>query len=188
MIQNKVIRTALQLSKLVLGICVLAGLAFIIFVIHWQVSPQSYQAVEVSQVFKPGYGVNGFHWVLNKKASTQGIWLSELNPWMVYWLLLRGLVFIVLSFLITRAFQRILVSIHSIETFHQNNVKQFKIIARYGLIAFFFSVFNFSYIQGEFDINFHLATAPLLLTISSYVLAEVFREGNKLSEDQKLMI
>jgi len=188
MIQNRVIKIALKISKLILGICVLAGVAFVGFVIHWHISPKSYEAVEVSQVFKPGFGVNGFHWVLGKKASAQGLWLSDLSPLMIYWLLLRGLIFIVLSFLITQAFQRILVSIHSIETFHQNNVKQFKIIAQYGLIAFFFSFFNFSYIQGEFDINFHLATAPLLLTISSYVLAEVFREGNKLSEDQKLMI
>lgn len=187
MIQNKVVKSAWGFTRAIQGLCLILGVAFVLLLIHWHISPATYSVVDVSQAFQPGYGIRGIRLELNKSNSA-GIWLSDLNHWTLYWLLLRGFIFTGLTWFIAQAVLRILSSIRSLETFHANNVKQLKIIARYWFVAFFFSCFNFSYIKGSFNVNLEIAFAPLLLAISSYVLAEVFHEGNQLSEDQKLMI
>lgn len=189
MIQNRVIRYALWTSKIIKGACLILGVAFLVLVAHWHISPLSYDSVEVSEAFRPGYGVNGFRLKLGDKIIPDtGTKLSKLPSLMIYWLLLRAVIFVGLTWLMIGVAQKILKSISSFETFHQNNVVQFRVLARYGLIAFIFSCFNFSYLNESLDVYFQITWSPLLLMISSYVLAEVFREGNRLREEQKLII
>jgi len=186
---NRILQTASILGKLIIGLGVALFVLFFVALIYWHVQPSAFSMVDLQATLKAGFGVNGIR-IYSNADSIPGnaVLMSEINQWLLYWIFIRGLIFIVLTVLITLSALRIIRSIRSLRTFYRDNVRQFKRIAFYGFIAFFFSLFNISYLDGQFDLHLKTAFGPLVLAIGALVLAEVFKEGAQLLDDQKLII
>lgn len=187
--RNKVISSARVLSKIVRWLCYLFFGLFTIIVIHWHIAPDNYNQLEVTDGFKAGYGVNAFQWkpstVMTENLALR---MSELPAVMVYWLYLRAVIFFTITLFIIREADYILKSVASLKTFYDQNEEHFRKIARWAFIGFILSCFNFSYLNQGFQLDFRLVFAPLLLSIGSLVLAEIFSEGKELSEDQRMIV
>ncbi len=187
--RNKIISSAKVLSRIVKWLCYLFFGLFTVVVIHWHIAPDTYYQLEVTDGFKAGYGVNAFQWhpssTITGKPSLQ---LSELPTAMIYWLYLRAVIFFAITLLIIREIDYILKSVASLKTFYDQNEEHFRKIARWALIGFILSCFNFSYLDTGFQLDFKLVFPPLLLSIGSLVLAEIFSEGKELSEDQRMIV
>ncbi len=187
--RNKVIESARVLNRIVKWLCCIFFALFTGIIIHWHSSPETYRALEVTDAFKAGYGINDLQWKSGKSEPDENaLYLSTLSAPMVYWLYLRTLIFFFITLRIIRETDHILRSIASLKTFYDQNQHHFRKIARSAFIAFPLSCFNFSYLYGNFQLDLKLVFAPLLLSIGSLVLAEIFSEGKELSEDQRMIV
>ncbi len=187
--QNKTIRLASILGKLLIGICCLLYLSFLIAFVYWHFDQTAFQLVDLNDAFKAGYGVNGVQYYQHSaQLPSNAVPMSELSPGMMYWLFFRISIFVALTILITRSALRIVHSIGSLKTFYQDNIRHLRTIALYGFIAFVFSTFNFLSFEGQSNLFLKTAFGPLVLSVGALVLAEVFREGKNLLEEQNLII
>ncbi len=186
---NYIINAASILSKVVLWICVLFLLVFVFILIHWHFDRSAYSSVVFLNDLPSGANIGNLKIYTGDAVPKPGdLLLSELHPIMIYWLLLRALVFFGLTIGIVIHVNRILTSIKNIDTFYEGNIIQFQKMARLGFILFVLSCFNFSYINGISDFHISIAFGPLLFAVSCLVLAEVFKAGKRLLEDKNMII
>jgi hypothetical protein len=113
---------------------------------------------------------------------------GNLNTITIALFFFQGVAVLGLLYLVFARIQKIISSFQNLKTFTQGNVDSFKRIGRHCLLIFLFS--SISYLSHEegsvmlFKINF----APLLFALASFILAEIFKEGQKLYENEKLTI
>lgn len=188
--KNKIILIAQGLCRFVQGFLIFMGVLFTVVLVHWHFSPESYALVELPGGSKSGFYGQGFRIisVSYKAANPNAVILSQVSAGMLYWLYLRTLVIMTLTFFMFRSVRRILGSIKSLKTFCQDNIIAFQRIGKYALGIFVLTSFNLWIVPGDSDVNLNLALGPLLVGIFSLVMAEVFKEGNQLIEDRNLMI
>jgi hypothetical protein len=79
-------------------------------------------------------------------------------------------------------------SIQSLETFRQRNITSFRKIGQLFIALFLVNLFHFGMDDGAWELTIQFEPIYLLGTLIGYVLAEIFREGNNLMEEQKLTI
>lgn len=80
-------------------------------------------------------------------------------------------------------------SIKSFTTFNLQNAKSFKKLGNLVLVIFALQLIEILPEEdGGFQITLGLQFGPLLMALVFYILAEVFKEGNKLQEEQNLTI
>ena len=186
---NKTLYIALLAARGVIGLCILFFLLFLVVIIWWHIEPEAFHRVDVSQAFLPGFGVGGIQvYLSNQQIPTESLLLSKLSPAMLYWTAFRALFFFIISLLILRKVAMVLQSLKSLDIFYQSNIIHFKHISVYAFLAFLFSSINGYWDGNTWDLDLKIVFAPLLFSIGSAVLAEVFREGYKLSQEQKLII
>lgn len=188
--RNRIIVIAKGLCRFMEIFLMLFAVLFTGVLIHWHFSPETYALVELPSALKGGFTGQDFR-IINASDGenlTNQVLLSELTPGMLYWTYLRTLAFLSLMFLIVKEVRRILGSIESLETFRQDNVIAFQKIGRYALIIFFLASFNVWVVPGDSNINLNFALGPLLFAVFALVMAEVFKEGNRLMEDSNLTI
>ena len=106
----------------------------------------------------------------------------------MYIVFIKYTAILVLVFLCVKEFQRVAESVKNIQTFKEGNVQSFIKLGKYLFILFLlysFSFFNFE--QGRLSIV-SISFLPLVLMLLAFVMAEIFKEGNQLSEDNDLTI
>lgn len=88
-------------------------------------------------------------------------------------------------FLCFKEFQNI---IESLESFKKSNVLSLKKIAKYLLFIFIGNFYVFiGFEEGSFS-AINISYSTLILAILSLILAEVFKEGNQLMEENRLTV
>lgn len=188
MAKNTIIRYSTLLTKFLLGLCILFFMVLTAGVILWHFDPGILHRVEVTDSFQTGYGVHDIRYHLDGDMPADAVQPSELSRGMVWWLWLRGGFFLVITVLILRTVLQVLRSIAGIHTFYHDNIGHFRRMARLGFIAFAVSCFNVSTLDGDFRIVLDIAFGPLLFAVACLVLAEVFREGEQLLQENNMII
>lgn len=187
--RNKILYFARFLTRFILILCFLFFTILVITIIYWHADPKAFSNVDVTHSFKAGFGVNNIRILFPAvQASSGTILLSDLNHAMIYWLFIRASLFLLLATFIIKRILLILKSIHNLTTFYSRNIRHFQEIASYAFLAFLLSCFNFSYLEGQFNLSIDLPFAPLSFAVSALVLAEIFKEGKQLLEDQNMII
>jgi hypothetical protein len=188
--RNRIIVIAKGLCRFMQIFLILFALLFTGVLIHWHFSPESY-ALVVLPGAREGLGL-GLDFriisVSDAESPNNGVLLSQLSVGMLYWLYLRTLLLLSLTFLIFRSVLQILGSIESLKTFRQDNIVAFQKIGKYTLGIFVLTSFNIWIVPGDSNLNLTLAFGPLLIAVFALVMAEVFKEGNRLMEDSNLTI
>jgi hypothetical protein len=95
---------------------------------------------------------------------------------------------LVLIYLAIYQFQKVLHSVKKLETFHQTNVDAFKNIGYYCLLITALSVFSYWDFESYSTISFSVSLEILLIALIAFILAEIFKEGNNLMEENKLTV
>ncbi|SIN66165.1 DUF2975 domain-containing protein [Algoriphagus halophilus] len=113
----------------------------------------------------------------------------QFNHWLI------GLIFLLMIFQtflfwkITKASLLIIRSIENFDTFNIQNATALRKLGNLVLILFALQLIKFlPQTGGGFDIKIGIEFGTLLMALIFYILSEVFREGNKLQEEQNLTI
>jgi hypothetical protein len=178
--------------------CILTGLF-----IHWHITPESYQSVQVivkdkritlsqaeTVAAKPLPGkdkVKSKIGRINSDGEKQ-FYLKDLNPASLYFTFFQLVLAAILSLLMVQEVVRILKSVQELKTFTSRNVKSFRSLGYLCLaMAALNSVLVLSTNQDaimSFSPDFTLLTCML----AAFIMAEIFKEGHNLSEQDQLTI
>ena len=112
----------------------------------------------------------------------------KLDGWFLIWTFFKMSSTILCSLLIVTQILKIIRSIKSLETFKQNNINAFRKIAMIFLVIFGLNIFDVTQSSEQLQMTFQLSLEHLLAAAACYILSEVFKEGNKLMEDNQLTI
>lgn len=188
--KNNLLNFCILLCK---GFCVLQVAAFValtVAFIHFQVNPDYYD-------FKPAKFSSGdamFSYSFTEKWSAQPspdnseLSLNQITVFSLYLNYLQFSLMILFTFLSVREFVKVVTSVTRIETFRISNIYSFRKIGKYLLIVFILSGFSVIHFKEATFRSYSLHLMPLMLMIFSYIMAEIFREGNNLSEENQLTI
>lgn len=101
---------------------------------------------------------------------------------------IKGCLIILCQILIIREGLRVVDSIKSLATFRLDNIHSFRKIGNLFVLLFVLNIPQLSYQYDSWEFALQFEPSYLLGTLTGYLLAEIFREGNKLMEENKLTI
>lgn len=182
--QNRVIQSALLLTRLSLWLAIAVYGVMIFMLVYWLIDPTHFDQWVIVNPFIAGSA--GFQ--VQRTPVDQGIALSGLSAGMMYWLAIRTTFFFLLVFLALRKVLKVLNSVNATKVFHPDNVKNFKQLAMIGLIYAILCTVNFGVIDGISTVNLAIPFEPLLFAAGCWVLSEIFAEGQRLKEDSNSII
>ena len=190
--KNKLLNIAVVVCKSIRVIYIIAFIILTGIFIHVQIAPDSYK--------KGNYSFNN---------TTSGFQISKYNRWKIsspkledkdvytidkilktslYINYLKLVAILLFIFLATKEFQKIMQSVKNLKTFQKNNVYSFRKIGKYIFIIFLLS----SYVKVRFQQGgvsaTHINLTPLLFVLAAFIMAEIFKEGNALEEENDLTI
>ncbi len=177
--KNKYINLAKLVTKtLLLGDFLLAGI-LILMIILWQIDISYFDNIQLENdgsIFK--FTTNS-----NEVKSP----LSEYGG-LFYFICFRALMVTGILFLILKTVLQVLGSIDSLETFRKENVKSFRKMGKLFLIWFALATPTIRSIDDKLVMTVGFYLTYIVCVLICFVLAEIFSEGNKLMEDNKLTI
>jgi hypothetical protein len=128
-------------------------------------------------------------WKYNSSTNDHDIYnISNITTYSYCIIYLKFITMLILLYLCTKEFQNIIQSVKSFSTFKQNNVLSFKRIGKYLLIYFAITSYSVIYYNegGISSLNFNFTT--ILCILISFIMAEIFKEGNKLQLENDLTV
>lgn len=114
--------------------------------------------------------------------------LGALDGGHFYFLCVKALLSAGLLFFILRYVLKIIASVRHLETFRSQNVRYFQNIGKLFFIWLAVAFFHLSPLPDGEQITLSLELKYAVCALAAFVLAEVFKEGNRLEEENKLTI
>jgi hypothetical protein len=190
--RNRLLRVALALGK-ASRILILFGIAVVIFLfIHWKLDPDFYRTVQftihdggITFTERISAGEAGH---LPGSHREKWFYLNSLTPLSVTYTFVQILLSLVLGYLMVQSMIRILKSTQALQPFHEANINAFRKLGYFCLALLVLNSFRFLATDQASSIRFHINFTLLVFMLASFILAEIFREGQKLYEQEKLTI
>lgn len=114
--------------------------------------------------------------------------LSDLSRTSFYFTSFQIILSLVLIVLMLRKVRDILRSVKEFKTFTNTNVKSFKRLGDYCLALGALNCIYFLASDTEKDVSFNPSLTLLSFMLAAFILAEIFKEGQKLAETEQLTI
>ncbi|WP_420577593.1 hypothetical protein [Ekhidna sp.] len=174
---NNILKLATFAARFILLIDVLFGALFVFLMIArpLQLEFLEYISIEGGNIIRFG-----------KSTSPWEIPLSEYNGFFFYSRCIKALIIAGILYRIIQVAIRIIQSISNLDTFRIENVKSFRLMGKLFLIWFALDIISLHpSLSGSIV---ELSTNLVFWALICFVLAEIFSEGNKLMEDNKLTI
>ena len=192
--KNRLLNFALVISNIAKAFFVLLITAMSVVLVHWHISPETYKDVivtidssnEVRYVFKHNDTLAGP--VDNTLvAGTEGT-LSQLSHVSFYIHFLQTVGHFIILILIVNQIIRVIRSVKALETFRGDNSQAFRKIGVYCVAIALLTCFKWFEVSNHERMSFSVGVVPLAFALGAFILAEIFKEGNKLYEAEQLTI
>ncbi len=158
--------------------------------IHMQIHPEYYASWDLTKIFSSATYLQSYLEKWNTQPATDQELFSVQNmKW--YSLAINYLQIIsqlLLIFFGIREFHRIIRSVESFETFHKKSIDSFAKIGRYMFCYFILSGLVIISAREAHFRGYAIHFTPLILSVLAYMMAEVFRQGKQLLDENQLTI
>jgi len=187
MTKNRLLNIATVLCKFTKGLFTLAFIGLTFVFVHIQIHRDYYKDKKVD-FDKHNYTYSMTHKVKTETADKAIFTIENIKTYSLYitYFQLSGL--LVVLFLGTKEFQKVLESVKKVTAFEADNVTAFrrigKLIFIYALLTSF-SILEFN--EGGFR-GFGIPIKPIILILFAFIMAEVFKEGHALKQENDLTI
>lgn len=192
--KNTLLNIAIIICKFFRLIYIVIFLMLTGLFVHSQISPSSYKNLDFnSKINEYDFSMNSYS---TDKIIVNGVTpedsevftFDKLKYSSLYFNFIKFALVLFCSFLCLKEFQNVIESVKEIKTFQKRNVSSFRRIGKYLLVIFILmSYSSFTFQQGGIS-SFHISFTLLILSLLAYIMAEIFKEGRKLSEENKLTI
>ena len=175
-----------QLFKFSIAISII--IITIIF-IHFQLDRSSYSEWKFEEPKNDSIiHIETESYVSQKPQNEQIHYLSGWKIGSLYFNYLKITAILVFLYLSINQFRTVLKSVRKYETFHQTNVRAFKKIGSYCFLIFGLSIFSYWGFEDYSKSSISISLYILLIALIAFILAEIFKEGNNLQEENQLTI
>ncbi|MEX0968453.1 MAG: DUF2975 domain-containing protein [Bacteroidia bacterium] len=180
--RNQILKLSVLVFKALRVFCIIALGILAVVAVMWHISPDTLQSVYLDKDTL-------YYQYSGQSAGTEAeISLNEMGQAAFYFNSLKlAIILLVLLYIFQRAL-RIIRSMKSLQTFRDNNVRQFQKIGSAFLVLALFNTFYFMEVSGHAVINFMVPFNSLLAALLGFLLAEIFKEGNRLMEENQLTV
>ncbi|MGZ0015863.1 DUF2975 domain-containing protein [Yeosuana sp. AK3] len=189
MTKNTLLNIALVVFKIIKVFIVIFFIGMTTIFIHLQTNKEFYKDKKITLSAKTQDFSIETQWKNNSKIEYEDIYsLADIKTSSLYFNYIQySIVFFVL-FLAVKEFENVIISVKKIKTFQNNNVVSFRKIAKYIFLYFLLTMFHsFSFQFGGYS-GFTISLTPLILVVFSLIMAEIFKEGYNLKEENDLTI
>ena len=114
--------------------------------------------------------------------------IEKLTLFSHYLIYFRILLIFVLSIMTTFEFLKVIKSVRSISIFRRTNVSSLQNMGKYMFGYLLISGFNIAYFTYSYFYEFTVDFVLLAIIALIFILAEVFKEGNRLQEENQLTV
>jgi len=200
MSKNLLLSVALFGSRLFNFILWVALICIIGFFIHWRMKPDSYESVCVNikerriAFYDPKASVllsgREIKTAPSGRLDRTSIFflLNDIKPAAIYFAFVQVVLTILLSMLMVREVVKILKSVRDLETFNNTNIKSFRLLGYFCLTMTAINSVLIISTNQETHIVYNLDLTLLIFMLAAFIMAEIFAEGHKLSEQDQLTI
>ena len=197
MTRNRLLNIAIIICKLFKGFFIFSFIILTILFIHFQIDREYYTSkIDNSKIsFNSGFKKNIFNiststrWKEVNAGNDEKVYtLKNIKITSLYIIYFKCVGVLLCLFLSIKEFQKVMLSVKNLQTFKRENVLSFKRIGKY-LFGFFLltSYTAISFEKGAFS-STHINLTPLLFVLVAFIMAEIFKEGNALEEENDLTI
>ncbi|WP_375436567.1 DUF2975 domain-containing protein [uncultured Hymenobacter sp.] len=203
--KNPLLYLALVSSRIGGGLLCLALLFVIGCFVHWHLDPAYYKSVQISveggsislyegetlhskSVSGRDIVSSGNKAALSTASCGKRFYVNELASVSVYTSFLQVVLSIILSGLMIREIIKILKSVREERIFTASNVNSFRLL---GWLCLAMSALNSIRIMATAQnstVSFNPGFSLLLFMVAAFIMAEIFKEGYRLSEQDRLTI
>lgn len=195
MTKNTLLNTAIWVTRLLKIILIIATIGITSLFIYAQIDKDTFADQEI--VLKVNPGIIGFSTIGSSvwKDDTKGgnydlkpYTFGKLKTVSLYINYFKVIFIALLIFLILRAFETIMLSVKTLHTFSSRNAKLFRKIGVYIIvitILISYTVFRFE--SGVQTVS-QISLTPIIYILLSFIMAEIFKEGENLRAENDLTI
>ena len=194
MTKNTLLNIAILVSRLLKSILIIATIVLTGLFVYAQIDKETFADKEI--VLKANPSVTRISYIVSTvwKENTDATYdlkpytFGKLKKVSLYINYFKGLGVAVLMFLIIRAFETIMLSVKTLKTFSRNNVKLFRQIALYIVFVTILTSYTVLRFESGDQTMSHLSLTPVIYMLLAFIMAEIFKEGNNLREENDLTI
>lgn len=154
-------------------------------VLVWNFSPTSFDGLSAVSACD---GSISFAWNSGAvKAGNNGSILA-MNTSLLHFKVVKAILFLLVILFFMREVVKVIKGMNDFNTFQNQNVKSFQRMAYGSLAVFFLKIPVYGITDGVLGMTLKMEFTPLMVALALFVLAEVFKEGNNLYEEQKFTV
>lgn len=191
MTKNTLLNIAILVTRLLKGITISVAIVLTGLFLYVQINDEAFADHEIklnqSQITF-GYAKIGSSTFNSPDKDPSPYTVGNLKTISIYVFYFKGLLVMALFFMSIRAFEMIMLSVKTLKTFSSSNSKLFRKIGQY--IIFITILTSYSVIRFESGVQTRLTVefTPLIYALLSFIMAEIFKEGQSLREENDLTI
>ena len=195
MTKNTLLNTAILITRLLKIILIIATIGVTSLFVYAQIDKDTFADQEIVLKANPSYlGVSTIVsdvWkdnTKNAKYDSKPYTFGKLKTVSLYINYFKGLIVSVLMFLILRTFETIMLSVKSLHTFSSRNAKLFRKIGIYIIVVTMLISYTVLRFESGSQTISHLSLTPVIFVLLAFIMAEIFKEGEHLREENDLTI
>ena len=177
---NKILKTSLSIGR-ILEITIYAMIALVIVIFC---SVFLFGASIDWVLFNP----NNLSFSIKTGEIGNHLLLDQIPSGVLVFMLGKATVTLVILSMMIRLVINVLKSLRSFDTFKSENVRTLRKMGNLFILWFLVAIPGVTYIDESLVISVSVLPSILLGTLICYLLSEIFKEGNRLMEDNKLTI
>ncbi|MCA0131441.1 DUF2975 domain-containing protein [Winogradskyella alexanderae] len=195
MTKNTLLNIAILISRFLKASIIIATLVFTTLFVYVQFDKETFADKEIilsadPSIMRVSY-IESTVWKEDTKDTDYDMkpyTLGKLKTISLYLNYFKLLIIAVLLFFILRSFQTIMLSVKTLKTFSTKNTKRFRQIAFSIVLITIFTSYNvLRFDNGEQKLT-HISLTPVIYIILAFIMAEIFKEGEILREENDLTI
>ncbi len=195
MTKNRLLNVAISICNLIKAIYILLFIFLTTIFIHFQLNKEYYINKIESSKISFNTKSNGIFFAASTKWKMTGAGedkevykITNIRTSSLYILYFQISGLLIFIFLSTKEFQKIMLSVKNSQTFRRENMLSFKKIGKY-IFGFFLltSYTTVSFEKGGYS-GYQISLIPIFLMLIAFIMAEVFKEGNALEQENELTI
>jgi hypothetical protein len=190
MTKNRFLNIVIIACKCIRLIYILLFVMMTTIFIHFQIDKNPYKNIQLN--FSPS---SSFHiskigkWkVIDAGEDKQVFVLDKIKRGSLYVNYLKYTIILVLLFFSFREFQKIILSVKHLQIFSKDNVILFRRIGKYVFTVFLLTSYTIIRFQEGGISRLYISFTPLVLFSLAFIMAEIFKEGTLLKQENELTI
>ncbi|WP_346881911.1 DUF2975 domain-containing protein [uncultured Algibacter sp.] len=187
--RNLILNSAVTFCNIINLIIILMFLGWTFLFVHLQIDKDYYKNKEVN-LNNLGFTYSLVSkWKVNNKSLDKDVYeINKIKTTSIYILYLQYSISLILIFLSFKEFQKVLSSVKRIQTFEINNEISFRRIGQYTFVYFLLT--SFRYISFELGglKAITISLTPIIILLLAFIMAEIFKEGSLLKQENDLTI